>query len=90
MSLSTGRYSSIFLDSSGEAQGTTWSLVNSCGLETWGHLAYQGCQDSSYLPGRALGVLSCYIQEDSGPDMQKAWEKAAYRFFFLSFFLSLG
>lgn len=81
VSLSTERYISIFLDSTGEAQGTTWSLVSSCRLETWGHLAYQGCQ-SSIFPSRALGMLNCYIQEDSSPDMQKAWKKAAYRFFF--------
>lgn len=33
-------------------------------------------------------MLSCYIQEDSGPDMQKAWEKAAYRFFFFFLFVT--
>lgn len=76
---------SIFIDSTGEARGTTWSLV-SCSLETWGHLAYQGCQGSIF-PSRALGMLSCCIQEDSGPHMQKAWEKAACRFFFFFSFL---
>lgn len=52
MSLSTERYISISLDSTGEAQGTTWSLVSSYGLETWEHLAYQGCQGSIF-PSRA-------------------------------------
>lgn len=93
MSLSTERYISIFLDSSGEAQGIAWSLVNSCGLETWGTWPggtwlTKAVKAPSSLPGRALGMLSCYIQEDSGPDMQKAWKKAAYRLvFFFSFFL---
>lgn len=73
--------SQVFLDSTGEAQGTTWSLVSSCGLETWGRLAHQGCQGSIF-PSRALGMLSCYIQEDSGPDMQKTWEKGCLMLFF--------
>lgn len=87
MSLCTERYISTFLDSTGEAQGTTWSLVSSCSLEAWGHLAHQSCQ-SSIFPSGALGMLSCYIQEDSSPDMQKAWKKAAYRFFFPFLFVT--
>lgn len=85
---SAPHYISIFTDSTGEARGTTWSLV-SCSLETWGHLAYQGCQGSIF-PSRALGMLSCCIQENSGPHMQKAWEKAACRFFFFSFLFVTG
>lgn len=82
MSLSTERYVSVFLDSTGEAQGTVWILVSSCGLEIWGGW------HSSVFPSRALGMLSCYNQEAGGPDMQKAWKGCLL--LFVSFVTGLG
>lgn len=92
MSLSTERYISVFLDSTGEAQGTVCILVSSCDLETWGApsllrlsqllLPFQG------LVAGGGGVLSCYSLKDLGPDMQKAWKRLLTTLFF--FFLSLG
>lgn len=75
---------SVFTDSTGEARAP---------LGAWCPAALRpgGTRLSRlHLPSRALGMLSCYIQEDSGPHMQKAWEKAACRFFFFFFLFVTG